>query len=82
MSVARNLILATAWAGLLAACAGQSETYQMNPGQSVTMPKGTMTGAASVGDMYAPKNVSYMVDERYHSVRIIAAYDQSQLNGT
>jgi hypothetical protein len=32
--------------------------------------------------MYAPKNVSYTVDERYQSVRIIAAYDQSQVNGT
>jgi outer membrane protein OmpA-like peptidoglycan-associated protein len=38
---------------LLAACAGQPETYQMNQGQSVTMPKGTMTGAASVGDANA-----------------------------
>jgi len=38
---------------LLAACAGQSETYTMNSGQSVTMPKGTVTGAASVGDANA-----------------------------
>ena len=53
MSLARCFILATAPAVLLAACAGQPETYQMNPGQSVTMPKGTMTGAASVGDANA-----------------------------
>jgi outer membrane protein OmpA-like peptidoglycan-associated protein len=53
MSPARNCILATASAVLLAACAGQPETYQMNQGQSVTMPKGTMTGAASVGDANA-----------------------------
>jgi outer membrane protein OmpA-like peptidoglycan-associated protein len=53
MSLARNVILASASAALLAACAGQPETYQMNPGQSVTMPKGTMTGAASVGDANA-----------------------------
>jgi outer membrane protein OmpA-like peptidoglycan-associated protein len=38
---------------LLAACAGQSQTYTMNSGQSVTMPKGTVTGAASVGDANA-----------------------------
>jgi hypothetical protein len=38
---------------LLAACAVQSQTYTMNSGQSVTMPKGTVTGAASVGDANA-----------------------------
>ncbi|MGC1389105.1 MAG: OmpA family protein [Steroidobacteraceae bacterium] len=53
MSLARNFILGTASALFLAACAGQPQTYQMNPGQSVTMPKGTMTGAASVGDANA-----------------------------
>lgn len=37
---------------LLAACAGQPETYSTG-GRSVTMPKGTMTGAASVGDANA-----------------------------
>ena len=34
-----------------------------------------------VGDMYAPKNVSLQVDERYQSVRIIAAYNASNLPG-
>src|SRR5271167_2573124 len=53
MSLARSFISATSSAVLLAACAGQPETYQMNQGQSVTMPKGTMTGAASVGDANA-----------------------------
>ncbi len=53
MSLARNLLLLTAPTVLLAACAGQPETYQMNQGQSVTMPKGTMTGAASAGDANA-----------------------------
>ena len=38
---------------LLAACAGQPQTYTMNPGQQTTMPKGTMTGGASVGDANA-----------------------------
>jgi outer membrane protein OmpA-like peptidoglycan-associated protein len=47
------LLLAAASAIMLAACAGQPETYTMNSGQSVTMPKGTMTGGASVGDANA-----------------------------
>jgi outer membrane protein OmpA-like peptidoglycan-associated protein len=34
---------------------------------------------SAVGDMYAPKNASYTVEQRYQSVRIIAAYDQAQL---
>ncbi len=47
------LPLAAASVMMLAACAGQPETYTMNSGQSVTMPKGTMTGGASVGDANA-----------------------------
>jgi hypothetical protein len=31
--------------------------------------------------MYAPKNASAAVEQRYQSVRIIAAYDQKQLPG-
>lgn len=38
---------------LIAACAGEPRTYDMNGGQSVTMPKGTLTGGASVGDAHA-----------------------------
>jgi outer membrane protein OmpA-like peptidoglycan-associated protein len=53
MSFRRNLIVVAASSLLLAACAGQPQTYQMNSGQSVTMPKGTVTGAASVGDANA-----------------------------
>jgi outer membrane protein OmpA-like peptidoglycan-associated protein len=34
---------------------------------------------SAVGDMYAPKNASYTVEQRYQSVRLIAAYDQAQL---
>lgn len=45
--------LFTAIVVLLAACAGQPQTYTMNPGQTVTVPKGTVTGAASVGDAKA-----------------------------
>jgi hypothetical protein len=37
---------------------------------------------SAVGDMYAPKNASYTVDQRYQSVRIVAAYDQAQLGGS
>jgi outer membrane protein OmpA-like peptidoglycan-associated protein len=53
MIIKRSLFLAIASAVLLAACAGQSETYNMNGGQSVTVPKGTVTGGASVGDANA-----------------------------
>jgi len=38
---------------LLAACAGQPETFTVNPSQPVTVPKGTVTGGASVGDANA-----------------------------
>ena len=53
MSSCRNSIVVATSTLLLAACAGQSQTYTMNSGQSVTMPKGTVTGAASVGDANA-----------------------------
>jgi outer membrane protein OmpA-like peptidoglycan-associated protein len=53
MSFRRDLIVIVASTLLLGACAGQPQTYQMNSGQSVTMPKGTMTGAASVGNANA-----------------------------
>jgi outer membrane protein OmpA-like peptidoglycan-associated protein len=32
-----------------------------------------------LGDMYAPKNVSWQVDERYQNVRIIAVYETDQI---
>src|SRR5271167_486019 len=51
MPLQRNLLVASVL--LLAACAGQSENYTINPGQTVTVPKGTATGAASVGDANA-----------------------------
>lgn len=53
MTIKRSLLIATASAVLLAACAGQPETYTMNQGQSVTMPKGTVTGGASAGEANA-----------------------------
>lgn len=34
---------------------------------------------SAIGDMYAPKNAPMQVEKRYQSVRIIAAYDASQL---
>jgi outer membrane protein OmpA-like peptidoglycan-associated protein len=37
---------------------------------------------SSVGDMYAPRNASMQVEQRYQNVRIVAAYDQSQLSGS
>jgi RimJ/RimL family protein N-acetyltransferase/outer membrane protein OmpA-like peptidoglycan-associated protein len=48
MSIKRSLV--TASMVLFAACAGQPQTFTVNPGQSVTMPRGTLTGGASVGD--------------------------------
>ncbi|MGO9932982.1 MAG: OmpA family protein [Steroidobacteraceae bacterium] len=53
MAVQRNVLIAAASAVLLAACAGQPETYTVSPGQTVTVPKGTVSGAASVGDANA-----------------------------
>jgi outer membrane protein OmpA-like peptidoglycan-associated protein len=53
MHIKHSLLVATASLALLAACAGQPQTYTMNSGQSVTVPQGTMTGGASVGDANA-----------------------------
>ena len=50
MKVKSCLLSATASALLLAACAGQPETYTPSNAPPVTMPKGTITGGASVGD--------------------------------
>jgi outer membrane protein OmpA-like peptidoglycan-associated protein len=51
VSVGRLVGLASAI--LLAACAGQSQTYTPTNSAPVTMPKGTMIGGASVGDANA-----------------------------
>jgi hypothetical protein len=32
--------------------------------------------------MYAPKNAPMAVEKRYQKVRIVAAYDQAQFNGS
>jgi hypothetical protein len=32
-----------------------------------------------LGDLYAPKNVTLQVDQRYQNVRIIAVYDANQI---
>jgi outer membrane protein OmpA-like peptidoglycan-associated protein len=53
MSIQRLFAIATVAVGLLAACAGQPETYTPTNGAPVTMPKGTITGGASVGDANA-----------------------------
>ena len=37
---------------------------------------------SSVGDMYAPKNASMEVEQRYQNVRIVAAYNKAQLSGS
>jgi hypothetical protein len=41
----------------------------------------TFYKVSSVGDMYAPKDASQQVDQRYQNVRIVAAYSASQLGG-
>jgi outer membrane protein OmpA-like peptidoglycan-associated protein len=53
MTIKVNVAIAAAAAVLLAACAGQSETYTPTNSAPVTMPKGTLTGGASVGDANA-----------------------------
>jgi outer membrane protein OmpA-like peptidoglycan-associated protein len=53
MPIKNHLIVAAMAAVVLAACAGQPETYSPTNGASVTMPKGTLTGGASVGDANA-----------------------------
>lgn len=40
-------------AALLAACAGQPQSYSLEGGQSVTVPKGTLLGGASAGQTTA-----------------------------
>jgi len=40
-------------AAMLAGCAGQPQTYDLEGGQSVTVPKGTMLGGASAGQTTA-----------------------------
>ena len=47
------VIIAVAAAGVLAGCAGQPQTYSLEGGQSVTVPKGTMLGGASAGQTTA-----------------------------
>jgi outer membrane protein OmpA-like peptidoglycan-associated protein len=50
--VLRHTIFSGTAVVLVAACAGEPQTYDIS-GKAVTMPKGTMTGAASVGDANA-----------------------------
>ncbi len=37
---------------------------------------------SAVGDMYAPRNASQLVNQRYQNVRIVAAYSAAQLGGS
>jgi hypothetical protein len=54
--IKRNFVIAAASGVLLASCAGQPETYTPTNAAPVTMPKGTLTGGASVGDASALAN--------------------------
>jgi outer membrane protein OmpA-like peptidoglycan-associated protein len=42
----------------------------------------TFYKVSAVGDMYAPKNVTLAVDQRYQNVRIVAAYNNAQAGGS
>jgi outer membrane protein OmpA-like peptidoglycan-associated protein len=53
MIIKHKFFVATIPAMLLAACGGQSQNYTISPGQTVVVPKGTVTGSASVGDANA-----------------------------
>jgi outer membrane protein OmpA-like peptidoglycan-associated protein len=53
VTIRRSAFIAALCTALLAACGGQSQNYTIAPGQTVTVPKGTVTGAASVGDANA-----------------------------
>ena len=46
-------VIAIIGAAALAGCAGQPQTYDLQGGQSVTVPKGTMLGGASAGQTTA-----------------------------
>ena len=66
---------AAAVAAMLASCGGQPTTYTMQTpagtSETVTAPKGTMTGAASVGDATA---LATMIQDSNNNVMV--AYDR------
>ena len=47
------MLLSAVAAAMLAGCAGQPQTYSLQGGESVTVPKGTMLGGASAGQTTA-----------------------------
>ncbi|MBL8529945.1 MAG: hypothetical protein JNL68_19905, partial [Burkholderiales bacterium] len=53
MKSAKPMFTMLAAAAMLAGCAGQPQTYDLEGGQSVTVPKGTMLGGASAGQTTA-----------------------------
>ena len=56
VEIMKRTLTAAAVAALLAGCAGEPQTYTLDTGserETVTVPKGTMTGTASVGDANA-----------------------------
>lgn len=53
MKSAKPMFTMLAAAAMLAGCAGQPQTYDLQGGQSVTVPKGTMLGGASAGQTTA-----------------------------
>jgi hypothetical protein len=53
MAARRNFVIAGASAVLLAACAGQPETYAPSSAPPVTMPRGALSSGSSVGNANA-----------------------------
>jgi outer membrane protein OmpA-like peptidoglycan-associated protein len=53
MKSMRHSVTAIAAVAALAGCAGQPQTYSLEGGESVTVPKGTMLGGASAGQTTA-----------------------------
>ena len=75
MKTLHTLAAAAAAVAVLASCGGQPQTYGMQtpsgPPEVVTVPKGTVTGAASVGDAAA---LAKMVQDSNNNV--MTAYDR------
>src|SRR5664279_921236 len=75
MKTIRSLLAIAAAAIVLASCAGQPQQYSMQtpagPPDAVTVPKGTMTGAASVGDA---TSLATMIQDSNNNV--MTAYDR------
>jgi hypothetical protein len=74
MSLCRNFIVVATSTLLLAACAGQSQTYTTNSGQSVTMPKGTVTGGVNAVQAIEQSTGGKVLDIRFSNAKGVPSY--------